>query len=194
MRTPKLLSYLIWLMTISVSISACKKPNDQPKEDLYKNSPSTAIPQALKAGIWFWGGLGPISYYDRDGHQVGNGIESARQYEFSEQNGQGRLEFTQYLGTRNSSNCVMEIYTTKKGTVVFEGSDKLTFYPVEGSFKTVKTGCDAGTTLRKAAGDDLKPETMLWEIRILSGEPNLYVFEPTDTEKQNPVFVYSSTH
>jgi len=177
-----------------VSFSSCKKSDSssQSQEDLYKRSPSSAIPAALKGGIWFWGNFGPVSYYDRDGHEVGNGTEAAREYDFKEVSGQGRIEFIQYLGLRNASNCVTEIYTTKKGTVVFEGADKFTFYPVEGSFKTVKKGCsDAGTSTRNATGDDLKAESYLWEIKTASGEPLLYIYKTTDTNKQDPIFVYS---
>ena len=179
-----------------VSFSACKKSDNgaQQQEDLYKKSPSSAIPATLKGGIWFWGNLGPIAYYDRDGHQVGNGTEAAREYEFKEVSGQGRIEFMQYLGLRNASNCVTEIYTSLKGTVVFEGADKFTFYPVEGNFKTVKTGCsDAGTTTRKATANDLKPDTYLWEVKTTSGNPLLYVYKTTDVNKQDPVFVYRFT-
>lgn len=176
-----------------ISLGACKKSGgSQSQEDLYKKSPSSAIPAALKDGIWFWGNLGPIAYYDRDGHQVGNGTEAAREYEFKEVSGQGRIEFMQYLGMRNASNCVTEIYTTKKGTVVFEGADKFTFYPVEGSFKTVKKGCsDAGTSTRNATADDLKPETYLWEVKAGSGGPLFYTYKSTDVNKQDPIFVYS---
>lgn len=178
--------------TILLLSFSCKKNNDpQTNEDLYKNSPSSPIPAAFKGGFWFWGGLGPISYYDRDGHQVGNGTEAARQYSFTEVQGQGRFEFIQYLGLRNSSNCVTEIYTTKKGTVKFEGTDKLTFYPVEGNFKTVKKGCsNDGTTTRKAEGDDLIAETYLWEVKTINSKRLLYIYNDTDVAKQDPVFVY----
>lgn len=191
MKINKLLIALFFL-TLSVSVVSCGSDDETgPTVDLYKDKPSTPIPAALKNGIWFWGGLSPIAYYDRDGHQVGNDWEAARQYTFSEVDGKGRLEFIQYLGTRNASNCVTEIYTTKKGTIAFEGNDKLTFYPVEGSFKTVKKGCsNDGTTTRKATGDDLKPETLLWEIKTVSGEPLLYIYESTDVQKEDPVFVY----
>lgn len=190
---PNHFTTLFLAVAIVFSIPSCKKNNDnQQTDDLYKKSPSTSIPTHLKGGFWFWGSLGPIAYYDRDGHQVGNGTEAARQYIFSEVAGQGRLEFMQYLGMRNASNCVTEIYTTKKGTVVFEATDKLIFYPVEGNFKTVKTGCsDAGTTTRKATADDLKTETYLWEVKTSSGEPLLYIYNSTDTNKQDPIFVYS---
>jgi hypothetical protein len=171
---------------------SCKKTNDVQQQTLYKVSLSTSIPSGLKGGLWFWGSIGPIAYYDRDGHELGNGTEAARQYSFTEVQGQGRLEFMQYLGIRNASNCVTEIYTTKKGTVAFEGTDKFTFYPVEGNFKTVKKGCsENGTTTRKAEGDDLKPETYLWEIKTPSSEPLLYIYNSSDTDKQSPLFVYS---
>lgn len=174
-----------------ITTLSCKKSaNAQP--DLYSNAPATAIPAEIKNGLWFWGGIGPVSYYDRDGHQVGNATEAAREYSFSEVNGKGRYEFIQYLGMRNASNCVTEIYTTKKGAIAFEGADKLTLYPVEGKFRTIKKGCtDSGTTERKATADDLKPETYLWEIKSPAGEPLLYIYDSQDVAKQDPVFVYS---
>jgi len=181
------------LACVLLGTGSCKKSNnDQSSDDLYKNAPSTAIPASLRTGFWFWGSLGPIAYYDRDGHQVGNGTEAARQYSFNEVAGQGRLEFIQYLGLRNASNCVTEIYTTKKGTIAFEGTDKFTFYPVEGNFKTIKKGCsDNGTTTRNATADDLKAETYLWEVKTVSGDRLLYIYNTTDVNKQDPVFVYS---
>ncbi|MND41779.1 hypothetical protein D3C80_325350 [compost metagenome] len=181
-------------IALTIGIVSCKK-DDGPTtntEDLYKNKPSTPIPASLKNGLWFWGGLSPISYYDRDGHQVGNDWEAARQYSFTEVDGKGRLEFIQYLGTRNASNCVTEIYTLKKGTVVFEGTDKFTFHPVEGNFRTVKKGCsNDGTTKRQATAEELKPEDYLWEIKQISGEPYFYIYDSKDVNKEDPVFVYS---
>ncbi|HEU4573781.1 MAG TPA: hypothetical protein VFS36_02165 [Chitinophagaceae bacterium] len=183
---------LVLLCLTTILSPSCKKTNDAADNpDLYKNSPSSAIPDDLIGGLWFWGGLGPISYYDRDGHEVGNGTEAARQYSFSEVEGQGRFEFLQYLGIRNASNCVTEIYTTKKGTVKFEGEDKLTFYPVEGSFKTVKNGCaENGTSTRKAEGNDLKQETYLWKVAFFDGGGRFYIYNENDVEKQNPIFIY----
>ena len=186
--THRIISVCTALLMFFVS---CKKADETQSDDRYKKSPSTAIPSALKNRIWFWGGVGPISYYDRDGHEVGNETEAARQYSFTEVQGQGRLEFMQYLGMRNASNCVTEIYTTKKGTVAFEEADKLTFYPIEGSFKTVSKGCSESVTTRNAEGDELQPETYLWAIKISSGEPLLYIYNRTDISKQNPVFVYN---
>ncbi|RZK11969.1 MAG: hypothetical protein EOO43_18975 [Flavobacterium sp.] len=174
------------------SFTSCSKPVTDEHDSLYASSPSSSIPTELKNGIWFWGNVGPIAYYDRDGHKVGNGTEAAREYLFNEVGGKGRFEFTQYLGMRNASNCVTEIYTTKRGTVVFEGTDKLTLYPVEGSFRTVKKGCSSdGTSTRKADPEDLKPETMLWELKVVAGESLLYVYKETDTTRQDPLFVYS---
>jgi hypothetical protein len=171
---------------------ACSKPVTKPNVDLYANSPASFIPADLKSGIWFWGNIGPIAYYDRDGHQVGNGTEAAREYRFTELDGKGRFEFTQYLGMRNASNCVTEIFTTKKGTVVFEGTDKLTLYPVEGSFRTIKKGCVGdGTSVRKADANELQPETLLWELKEFAGSAVLYIYLETDTAKENPLFVYS---
>ncbi|HUC79550.1 MAG TPA: hypothetical protein VMR70_01490 [Flavisolibacter sp.] len=188
--------YTALFVSLSIFLAvftACSKPAKEGGEDLYSNSPASAIPAPLKGGIWFWGNIGPIAYYDRDGHQVGNETEAAREYVFTEVAGKGRFEFTQYLGLRNASNCVTEVYTTKKGTVVFEGTDKLTLYPVEGSFKTIKKGCGNtnGTSVRKAEATDLKPETLLWELKTAAGRPVLYVYLESDTNKEEPVFVYS---
>jgi hypothetical protein len=187
------LTLLIITIAVFSTVTSCEDPTENENtNDLYKNSPYSSIHTELKGGFWFWGSLGPISYYDRDGHEVGNATEAARQYFFSEEAGQGRFEFMQYLGMRNGSNCVTEIYTTKKGTVFFEGTDKVIFYPVEGNFKTVKSGCsDAGTSTRKATADDLKAETYLWEVKTSSGEPLLYIYNTTDTNKEDPIFVYS---
>lgn len=185
------LSLLVW-GALLITLTSCRKSGKNSQPDLYKNSPATAVPDELQGGRWFWGGIGPVSYYDRDGHEVGNGTEAAREYSFSEVDGKGRFEFIQYLGMRNSYNCVTEIYTSKKGTIAFDGTDKLTLYPVEGIFKTIKKGCsDSGTTERKATVDDLKPETYLWELKKISGESLLYIYDSKDVTKQDPLFVYS---
>jgi hypothetical protein len=163
--------------------------------DNYGNSPATALPGEFDKGLWFWGNFGPISYYDQNGHEVGNETEAARQYDFSEVNGKARLEFTQYLGLRNSSNCVTEIYTTKKGTVAFEGSAKLTFYPVEGNFRTIRKGCsDNGTETRAASAEDLKAESYFYEVKVIDGSKLLYLYDSNDEEMQNPVFVYEQAN
>lgn len=186
------LSFFLF-MGFVVSIASCKKSEINSEKDLYENSPSTAIPAVLKQGLWFWGSLSPVSYYDQNGHEVGNDWEAAREYSFTEAAGQGRLEFIQYLGTRNASNCVTEIFTTKKGTIVFEGADKFIFYPVEGSFKTVKKGCsNNSTTTRKATAGELVPETYLWEVKSFTEKPLLYIYESTDIGKEDPVFVYQN--
>jgi hypothetical protein len=170
--------------------------DDNDIEGLYKNSPSSPIPVDLKDGTWFWGNSGPLSYYDNDGHEVGSSTEAGRQYKFLEVNGQGRIHFEQYLGMRNASNCVTEIYTRKNGTVKFEGNNTFTFYPVEGSFKTVKKGtsasCSNETTERKAGKEDLLPVVFLYQLRTLAGEKLLYVFDEADLQYKNPLFVYQA--
>ncbi|MGZ5282870.1 MAG: hypothetical protein ACXWEY_11395 [Bacteroidia bacterium] len=180
------------------ALFACSKPgsdsNDN-SEDLYKNSPSSLVPNSLAPGSWFFGTISAISYWDRDGHQLGNDHEAGREFKFYNVNGQGRLKFWQYLGTRNSASCVTEYFTFKEGTVKFE-DNKFTFYPVKGNFKTIKKDCSSnnGTTERNATGEDLKPFTFRWEIRNINGEPTLYTFNEDDINLENPVFVYSLAH
>lgn len=173
-------------------MSSCQKDKgNSSTTDRYNNSPATSLNAEFKDGIWFWGNFGPISYYDQNGHEVGNETEAARQYSFSETGGKARFEFMQYLGMRNASNCVTEIYTTKKGTVVFENADKLTFYPVEGNFRTIKKGCsNNGTEKRDATADELKPETYFWELKTGGNTKLMYIYNSDDPDKQNPLFVY----
>jgi hypothetical protein len=174
--------------------AACADKPVSPKEDNNPDSPSSPLPGGLKGGTWFWGNSGPLSYYDHDGNKVGSATEAGRQYKFTEVNGQGRLEFEQYLGMRNASNCVTEIYTRKRGTVKFEGGNKFTFFPQAGSFKTVKSGtsasCSQETTERKAAGEDLAPVTFLYQLLPVDGQTLLYVYGETDAQYTNPLFVY----
>ncbi|HEV7331524.1 MAG TPA: hypothetical protein VGN63_10840 [Flavisolibacter sp.] len=180
---------------LTLSLLACQKEKPDPDpEDLYKNVPTSTVPQELASGIWFTGTISAISYFDRDGHELGPEYEAGREYQFSNVNGKGRLKFWQYLGMRTSSSCVTERFTYKEGSVVFEG-DKFIFYPVKGNFKTIKKGCSSenGTTIRNAAGEDLDPVTFLWEIREVDGESLLYTFTETDVAHENPVFVYSFT-
>lgn len=174
----KRITLTVWTL-IAFSMLACSKTNEKPKNetDGYQNVPASTVPQQLANGLWFSGTLSAISYYDRDGHELGNDYEAGREYQFYNENGKGRIKFWQYLGTRNYSNCVTEIYTRKEGSVVFE-ADKFIFYPVKGSFKTIKKGCSSGntTTERQADAEDLKPVTFLWDIRDINGAPHLYTF------------------
>jgi hypothetical protein len=177
---------------IAIALISCNKSNGGLNDaDLYQNVPASKIPHELANGLWFYGTLSAISYYDRDGHEMGNDYEAGREYQFYNQNGKGRMKFWQYLGTRTASNCVTEIYTRKEGAVVFEG-DRFIFYPVKGSFKTVKKGCTSGngTQEREAETDDLTPTTYRWDIRELNGVPHLYTFMETDVNHETPVFVY----
>jgi hypothetical protein len=174
--------------------AACAEKPVAPGEDAYQDAPSSPLPGGLKGGAWFWGNSGPLSYYDHDGNRVGSATEAGRQYKFSEVNGQGRLEFEQYLGMRNASNCVTEIYTHKRGTVKFKGGNQFTFYPLDGSFRTVKSGtstsCSQETTERKAAGEDLDPVTFRYQLLPVDGQTLLYVYGETDVNYTNPLFVY----
>ena len=173
--------------------SSCSKSDVESKqdEDLYKDSPSSIVPADLTEGLWFYGTISAISYFDRDGHELGNDHEAGREYQFKNVNGQGRMVFYQYLGTRTSSSCVSEFYTYKEGTVKFE-SDKFTFYPVKGNYKTVKKGCSSnGTTQRIAEEDDLQPSTYRWDIRMIYNQKHLYVFLEEDVDHEDPVFVYA---
>jgi hypothetical protein len=174
-----------------IILSSCSKDNLKEDADLYQNVPTSVVPYELATGLWFSGTLSAISYYDRDGHELGRDYEAGREYQFYNQNGKGRMKFWQYLGTRTSYHCTMEIYTYKEGSVVFE-EDRFIFYPVKGSFTTIKKGCSSadGTTKRKAEGDDLKPTVFRWDIRDLDGVPHLYTFLETDVDHEDPVFVY----
>lgn len=173
--------------------SSCSKSGVDSKQDddLYKNSPGSIVPADLTEGLWFYGTISAISYFDRDGHELGNDHEAGREYQFKNVNGKGRMVFYQYLGTRTSSSCISEFYTYKEGTVKFE-SDKFTFYPVKGNFKTIKKGCSSnGTTQRIAEADDLQPTTYRWDIRMIENQKHLYVFLEEDVDHEEPVFVYA---
>ena len=185
---------LIVCSLLTITLFACKKTDVAPNktEDLYKNSPSSLVPDNLSSGVWFYGTLSAISYWDRDGHHLGNDYEAGREYQFSNVGGQGRLKFHQYLGTRTSSSCVAEYFTYKEGTVKFDG-DKFTFYPVKGNFKTIKKDCSSsnGTTERKAGADDLKPDTYRWELATIEGERYFNVYTEDDLAHEDVIFSYS---
>jgi hypothetical protein len=173
---------------------ACDDQQVEPGENRDEKYPASPLPTGLKEGIWFWGNSGPLSYYDHDGNRVGSSTEAGRQYKFSEVNGQGRLESEQYLGLRNASNCVTEIYSRKKGTVKFEGGNKFTFYPVEGSFRTIKSGtsssCSNESSERKATGEELLPMTFLYQLKVIDGATLFYIYDGSDINYSNPLFVY----
>ena len=184
---------LVVVSLITVTLFACTKSGvEKREEELYKNSPSSMVPKELSNGVWFYGTISAISYWDRDGHELGNDYEAGREYQFSNVGGQGRLKFWQYLGTRTSSSCVAEYYTYKEGTVKFE-DDMLTFYPVKGTFKTIKKDCSTGngTTERKAVSDDLKPDIFRWDIKTINGNTYLQTYSKDDVDHNNVIFSYS---
>ncbi|AFD07711.1 hypothetical protein [Solitalea canadensis] len=188
--------HLIGLLCVmTLGLFACKDdPIQKEEEDLYKNVPSSKVSDQLADGSWFSGTLSAISYWDRDGHNLGNDYEAGREYLFYNQDGKGRIKFWQYLGMRTYSSCVTEIYTRMEGSVVFEG-DKFTFYPVKGSFKTIKDKCSSGNGVseRKAEGDDLLPDVYRWEIRRVDGEDLFYTFSEDDVNHEDALFVYRFT-
>ena len=177
------------ILCLVLGLTACSKSNSDAEPQF--NTPSSPVPEALRTGTWFTGTISPISYYDRDGHNLGSEYEAGREFTFDNNNGKGKMKFWQYLGLRTSSSCTTEHYTYKEGTIVFDG-ELFTFYPVKGNFKTVKAGCSSGngTTPREASGDDLEPFSFRWEIKNLQGIPHLYTYEVDDVARENPVFVY----
>jgi hypothetical protein len=189
---------MMLLSLLVVTLFACEKPETENsgEDNLYKNVPTSVVPQQLATGVWFTGTISPISYFDRNGHEVHKDYEAGREYQFFHENGKGRIKFWQYIGTRGFSSCnSSEYYTYKEGSVVFEG-DKFTFYPVKGNFKTVKNSCSAPKTTvkRDATGEDLKPVVFLWEMRVVNGKPHMYTFLETDINHVDPVFVYSHSN
>jgi hypothetical protein len=184
----------VLLIVLLSGLMGCENKPVSPEENPVVHSAGTPLPGGLKDGTWFWGNSGPMSYYDHDGNDVGSATEAGRQYRFTEVNGQGRLEFEQYLGMRNASSCVTEIYTRKSGTVRFERAGTFTFYPLNGSFKTVKSGryssCAKETSERKASGEDLLPVTLRYQLKPVDGETLLYIYNESDVHHANPLFVY----
>lgn len=173
-------------------------PEVPPVENPNEGTPGTPLPAAFKGGVWFWGSTGPFSYVDVDGNEVGKEIESGRQYQFSEDKGQARYQFQQYLGMRTASNCVTEYYTHTQGTITFEGDNLLTLHPVMGKVKTVKGGkyasCAKETTEKVLTQNDLKSTTLRYEFRTVEGEKLLYVFKEEDTQLTDPLFVYDKVN
>jgi hypothetical protein len=170
---------------------ACSKKG--PEKDVLNGLPSSKVPDELATGSWFSGTLSAISYWDRDGHQLGHDHEAGREFQFRNTNGKGTVHFWQYLGMRNYSGCITEIYTRKEGTVAFNG-DKFTFYAAKGSFRTVKEKCSTGNgaTTRNAGADDLQPTTYRWEIRMIEGKPYLYTFSEDDVNHETALFIYEN--
>ncbi|WP_423735283.1 hypothetical protein [Chitinophaga caseinilytica] len=187
-------NFLLFLGILTcLGFQQCKK-DDAKEQDPYAGVPSSRVPTQLSGVLWFSGTLSAISYFDRDGHHLGNDYEAGREYQFQEKDGKGRMVFFQYLGLRTSSSCVTEHFTRLEGSVVFEG-DLFTFYPVKGEYKTVKDKCSTGNgvTKRAAANDDLKPIKYRWEIKIIDGERLFYTYEEQDTAHEAALFVYRMT-
>jgi len=172
---------------------ACQKAANIVDDVAHPNTPSSSVPDEIANKVWFTGTLSAISFFDRDGHHLGNDHEAGREFQFYEdEKGNGRIKFWQYLGMRNFSSCVTEIYTYKEGTVVFEGQT-FTFYPIAGHFRTVKDKCATGngTTTRPTTAEDLVPTTYRWALQDLDGSPHLYTYDKEDVNHENPLFVYA---
>lgn len=183
--------FLCYSLLALLAFTGCDEPvNPKPAKETW----SGTIPADLQSGVWFWGSAGPLSYYDPDGNEVGKEIEAGRQYKFFVKDGQDWMEFQQYLGLRNSSNCVTEIYTHQRGRIKFESNNKFTFYPEEGSFRTVKNGksgaCPKEDNTRLATADELKPRAGYYELKEFSGDKLFYEYTEEDETLESPVFVF----
>lgn len=181
------------LIAGSIGIQSCSKEVQYSYYHPDEIIPRSEVPQELINGSWFTGTLSAISYFDRDGHQLGHDYEAGREYRFfNDSNGKGRIQFWQYLGTRNFSNCETEIFTFKEGTVGFEGN-RFSFYPERGNFKTIKNNCSVDSkSSRYADKSELQPITFRWEIKDLNGIPHLYIYSDDDTEMENVLFVFEN--
>ncbi|ANE53114.1 hypothetical protein [Flavisolibacter tropicus] len=191
---------------ISLTASSCDKKNDKTDattnydSDLYKKSPRSDVPDALAPGTWTSGNISAIGYYNDNGDHVGNAYSAAREYKVTKD---GYFEFAQLLVVEGStSSCINEYFTQLKGTMKFEGS-KLTLYPVEGNFRTVKTSrsasntsCPKSDTKRPATKEEIamKPTTYYWKTVTDNSRLYLQVFEESDPTMQgNATFVYEVT-
>lgn len=200
----KTLFSLFSLLLIAGTTISCQKngndqSSDQQNEDLYKNSPRSAVPDQLAPGTWTYGTISAIGYYNDNGNHVGNAYSAAREYKVTKD---GYYEFAQFLSTEGStSSCINEYFTHLKGTVKFEGN-KMTLYPVEGSFRSVKTSrsagntsCPVSNTRRTASAAELKElvSTYYWKTVNIEGDLYLQVFTEDDPDMQEVVFSYSVT-
>ncbi|MGV3587459.1 MAG: hypothetical protein ACO1OF_10675 [Adhaeribacter sp.] len=185
---------LCYSLLALLAFISCEENSVTPREEPVKESWSGTIPADLKSGVWFWGSTGPLSYYDPDGNEVGKEIEAGRQYKFFVKDGQDWMEFQQYLGLRNSSNCVTEIYTLQQGRIKFESNQKFTFYPEAGSFRTVKNGksgaCPKEDKTRPAAAEELEPRTGYYQLKQFNGNRLFYEYAEDDQNLESPVFVF----
>jgi hypothetical protein len=72
----KRITLTVWTL-IAFSMLACSKTNEKPKnERTVPKCTASTVPQQLANGLWFSGTLSAISYYDRDGHELGNDYEA----------------------------------------------------------------------------------------------------------------------
>jgi Chaperone for protein-folding within the ER, fungal len=189
---------------LTLATMGCEKDNNDDQlstqnDDLYKNSPRSEVPAELAPATWSYGTISAIGYYNDYGNHVGNAYSAAREYKVTKD---GYYEFAQFLSTEGAtSSCINEYFTHLKGTVKFEGN-KLTFYPVEGSFRTVKTSrsttstsCTLSNTKRTASKEELKElvSSYYWKTVTIEGDMYLQVFNIDDPDMQDVVFSYSIT-
>ena len=192
------------LAVTSFTTMSCEKDKDNAaassNEDLYKNSPRSEVPSELAPGTWTYGTISAIGYYNDNGNHVGNAYSAAREYKVTKD---GYYEFAQFLSTEGStSSCVNEYFTHLKGTLKFEGN-KVTFYPVEGTFRSVKTSrsttansCPISNTKRVATKEELQDliDTYYWRTEVFDNTKYLQVYSANDPQMQNdPVFWYEVT-
>jgi hypothetical protein len=188
---------------ISLTASSCDKKEDTTdttnnyNSDLYKNSPRSEVPSALAMATWTSGNISAIGYYNDNGDHIGNAYSAAREYKVTKD---GYYEFAQLLVVEGStSSCINEYFSHMKGTLKFEGTNKVTFYPVEGNFRTVKTSrlasntsCPKSDTRRVATKEDeaMKATTYYWKTVTDNNKLYFQVFEENDPNMQNATFVY----
>ena len=190
---------LIVYSLITVTLFACTKTGVEEKKeaDLYNNSPGSEIPEELLGGRWLENYIGILHYIDNTPYTLSTDRNDYGQvYKFSNggANGkQGRFELYGYLGNRTSfGNCVTHNLKTIKGTVKFDGH-VVTFYPIEGTKKLEKKGCQTADTKtqEKLPTAELKEESYYWNYSAdRNGFWAFRLYNLDDINMQNEIHSY----
>jgi hypothetical protein len=167
---------------------SCSK-GQKSNEDLYKDVPRSEVPDALAPGMWRFGSVSALGYYNDWGNRVANSQETLREFKVTKD---GYAEFVQYLAI-NSGSCYNQTYTHLKGTLFFEGANKFTWTPVEGDF-AYNFPCSSGKSTKKAAKADLeRSKSVYWyktEDVFSDGTLYLKVYTDPSLEEQYREFTY----
>ncbi|MGA0557471.1 hypothetical protein ACO2Q8_12515 [Larkinella sp. VNQ87] len=157
--------FLALLALVLFSV-ACKKGSSDvidPSSDGDSSGPNPSggkIPAEL-VGKWSYGTFSPTTFWDYNGKYGGNAYQQALVFVF---HANGTYE-EYVVNSVMSYNCRTEVYTYFKGTVkVNETNHSFVITPTSGNYRGFYSCAPGSNINRDARKDELKQETMNYEV------------------------------